>query len=580
MEQTNKKPILVIEEVTKQFPKMQKPALNSVSACVYPGEITGLIGPDGAGKTTLIRVIIGLLTQDRGKVIVYPGLRDTQYDSLQDTIAIQKITGYMPQKFGLYENLTVIENLHLYGELRDLKENERLEKFDHLLSLTELKQFETRMVKNLSGGMKQKLAIACATIGNPKLVLLDEPGVGVDPISRNAIWRLAESLVSKGAAVLWSTSYLDEAERCANVILLNEGVKVYAGPPAALFERVTDRVFDIRGLETINKRSLLINTLKKECVIDSVVQNDGVHLVLSKDATSDSINIGTLQKSKPRFEDAFMDILGGVQCRSSRLAEQLYKKSLDHKPIIEAKGLMKRFGDFIAVRDNTFTVHQGQIFGLLGPNGAGKSTTFKMMCGLLQPSQGEAYIKGISLKNFTSEARGQIGYMAQNFSLYGNLSVMQNLKLFSGLYGLQGKKQKAQIEMMVEIFGLSPYLDHNACEIPLGFKQRLALSCALMHEPDALFLDEPTSGVDPIARREFWLHINAMVEKGLTIMVTTHFIEEAEYCDRVSLIYGGKSIATGTPEELKKLASHKKDSLCTLEDAFIQLITDSQREAM
>jgi ABC-2 type transport system ATP-binding protein len=254
------------------------------------------------------------------------------------------------------------------------------------------------------------------------------------------------------------------------------------------------------------------------------------------------------------------------------------EKPQEDKPVIDVQGLTKRFGNFTAVHNNTFQIRRGEIFGLLGPNGAGKSTTFKMMCGLLQPTEGKAYVMGLDLKTATSQARSRIGYMAQKFSLYGNLNVVQNLQFFSGLYGLSGKMQKDKIDLMIEIFDFKTHLKVNAGTLPLGFKQRLALACAVMHQPDVLFLDEPTSGVDPITRREFWTHINAMVEKGVTVMVTTHFMDEAEYCDRIGLIYRGENIATGTPDDLKEQVQSDELKNPTLEDAFITLVKRSHIE--
>jgi ABC-2 type transport system ATP-binding protein len=250
----------------------------------------------------------------------------------------------------------------------------------------------------------------------------------------------------------------------------------------------------------------------------------------------------------------------------------------DGSTVIEATHLTKRFGDFTATDDVSFKVVRGEIFGLLGPNGAGKSTIFKMMCGLLQPTSGKALVTNIDLKTSASQARQHLGYMAQKFSLYGNLSVQQNLMFFSGAYGLDGKEQQQEVAGMVQIFHLEPYLKASADSLPLGFKQRLALACAMMHRPDILFLDEPTSGVDPVTRREFWTHINSVVEKGVTVMVTTHFMDEAEYCDRIGLVFRGKLIAANTPDELKKMVRTDKNSDPSMEDAFIELVTKDRHE--
>ena len=559
--------MVVIDKVTKHFKGMDKPALDAVSAQIFPGKMTGLVGPDGAGKTTLIRHIIGLMQADSGTITV------DQLNVNDDAETIHQISGYMPQKFGLYEDLTVIENLNLYADLRLISGASRKEKFDKLLAFTDLAAFQQRLAGKLSGGMKQKLGLACALVGDPKLLLLDEPSVGVDPISRRELWKLVQALVEQGMAVLWSTAYLDEAEKCDSVILLNEGKKLYDGAPQGLLESVQGRVFQVSDIPVADRRSSLIHLLQQPQVMDGIIQGSNLRIVLKPEAAKPQLSQGKWQPVNPCFEDAFINRLGGGPGGNSALAAQIEAKQDDGKPVIDAKGLTKKFGDFVAVKDNTFSIKRGEIFGLLGPNGAGKSTTFKMMCGLLQPTAGECFVTGLNLRYATSQARSRIGYMAQRFSLYGNLNVLQNLRFFAGLYGVTGKTQRERIEMMIDIFDFKSYLKMNAGDLPLGFKQRLSLACAVIHQPDILFLDEPTSGVDPITRREFWLHINAMVGKGVTVMVTTHFMDEAEYCDRIGLIYHGENIATGTPDELKQQAIRQAGLQSpTLEDAFIALV--------
>lgn len=569
--------MVVIDKVTKHFKGMDKPALDAVSAQIFPGKMTGLVGPDGAGKTTLIRHIIGLMQADGGTITV------DQLNVNDDAETIHQISGYMPQKFGLYEDLTVIENLNLYADLRLISGASRKEKFDKLLAFTDLAAFQQRLAGKLSGGMKQKLGLACALVGDPKLLLLDEPSVGVDPISRRELWKLVQALVEQGMAVLWSTAYLDEAEKCDSVILLNEGKKLYDGAPQGLLESVRGRVFQVSDIPVADRRSSLIHLLQQPQVMDGIIQGSNLRIVLKPEAAKPQLSQGKWQPVNPCFEDAFINRLGGGPGGNSALAAQIEAKQDDGKPVIDAKGLTKKFGDFVAVKDNTFSIKRGEIFGLLGPNGAGKSTTFKMMCGLLQPTAGECFVTGLNLRYATSQARSRIGYMAQRFSLYGNLDVLQNLRFFAGLYGVTGKVQRERIEMMIDIFDFKPYLKMNAGDLPLGFKQRLSLACAVIHQPDILFLDEPTSGVDPITRREFWLHINAMVGKGVTVMVTTHFMDEAEYCDRIGLIYHGENIATGTPDELKQQAVQLAGLQApTLEDAFIALVQakDQAKEAI
>jgi len=569
-------PLISIENLSKGFPGMEKLALDNISAYIYPGEMTGLVGPDGAGKTTLIRLITGLLHAKSGSITV------AGFDSKTQAENIHAMIGYMPQKFGLYEDLSVIENLNLYADLRELPDAERESKFKKLLDFTDLNRFTKRLAGKLSGGMKQKLGLACALIGDPKLLLMDEPSVGVDPISRRELWKMVKEMISDGMTVVWSTAYLDEAEKCDNVILLSEGNKLYNGTPSDLLKRVEGRTFQLWGIPDKEKRSVLMKTLCQDNVIDGVIQGKNIRIVLKdsglKSDTSIEQNNGDWHLVEPWFEDAFIDVLGGGPGGYSALAAQMKEKPINDKPVIEATSLTKCFGDFIAVKESSFSIKRGEIFGLLGPNGAGKSTTFKMLCGLLQPTEGKAFVTGLDLKTATSQARSRIGYMAQKFSLYGNLNILQNLQFFSGLYGISGKHQKNQIEMVIDVFDLKNHLMQNAGSLPLGYKQRLALACAVMHEPDVLFLDEPTSGVDPITRREFWLHINGMVDKGVTVMVTTHFMDEAEYCDRISLIYQGENIATGTPDDLKKLASNIKEKDLTLEDTFIELIQRSDIE--
>jgi len=567
-------PIVAVDNLSKTFDRINGPALNSISMKIFPGKMTGIVGPDGAGKTTLIRLLIGLLKSNEGTVLV------DGFNAQKEAERIHAITGYMPQKFGLYEDLSVIENLNLYADLRNLVGSKRAEKFEKLLHFTALKDFQSRLAGKLSGGMKQKLGLACALVGEPKLLLLDEPTVGVDPISRRELWEMVKQLISEGMGVVWSTSYLDEAEKCDEVVLINKGEILYSGSPVNLLKNIQGRTWQIRNVDTRERRAVLMEKLKDDEVIDGVIQGKNIRIVLGKGRQKPELKKGQWHEVNPCFEDAFIDMLGGGPGGESELAMSIPEKPQTEKAVIEAKSLTKKFGDFTAVNDNSFQIYRGEIFGLLGPNGAGKSTTFKMMCGLLQPTSGQALVMGFDLKKATSQARSRIGYMAQKFSLYGNLSVIENLKFFSGVYGLTGEIQDRQINLMIKMFDLKKYLNANAGTLPLGFKQRLALSCAVMHEPDVLFLDEPTSGVDPITRREFWTHMNGLVEKGITIMVTTHFMDEAEYCDRIGLIYRGVNIATGTPDDLKEQAkkiSAELDSP-TLEDAFIALVKNSHIE--
>ena len=572
------KPNILIDRLEKRFHGLTAPAVSALSTEIQCGMITGLVGPDGAGKTTFIRMLAGLLTPSSGHLSV-AGL-----DPTHEVTAIHHVVGYMPQKFGLYEDLTVLENLTLYADLRDVIGQERKTSFEQLLAFTDLARFTKRPAGKLSGGMKQKLGLACALLGQPQILLLDEPSVGVDPISRRELWRMVSTLAHKGMVVVWSTSYLDEAEQCHKVLLMNRGQVAYDGTPQHLAQRMLGRSVQIRGIQG-NRRRVLAYALRDKKVIDGVIQGRNIRLVLrTADKLPDLAALAAGQTAyiapvTPRLEDAFIDLLGGGPGGESILAdmmpEQMLPDQVSADAVIEATQLTRTFGDFVATDQVDFKVARGEVFGLLGPNGAGKSTTFKMMCGLLAPSSGTAKVMGIDLKHSASIARQRIGYMAQKFSLYGKLSVTENLYFFSGVYGLRGKKQKHKINEMVQAFALTPYLKMVTNDLPLGFKQRLALACALMHEPALLFLDEPTSGVDPVTRREFWTHINRLVEKGVTVMVTTHFMDEAEYCDRIGLVYRGRLIATGPPDELKSSVTSETLPDPTMEDAFIQLIAAS-----
>ena len=536
-------------------------AINDISVSLEEGKIIGLVGPDGAGKTTFIRLLLGLLLPTSGSIKVLGLNPATDVDELH------KYIGYMPQKFGLYEDLSVIENLNLYADLKNISREEKDATFKMLLDFTGLQPFQTRLAGNLSGGMKQKLGLACALLGKPKFLLLDEPGVGVDPISRRELMKMVRNLAQNNMTILWSTSYLDEAEGFDEVMLFNEGKMIYNGIPSMLTQTMEGNVFLARK-DDMKNRALLRTLLKSgKKIVDAVIEGDAVRLVVKDDAVKKEFQ-DFITPVKPKFEDAVIDVLGGAPLGESLVAKNIEVKS-NAEYMIEADNLTKVYGgNFYAADKISFKVKKGEIFGLLGPNGAGKSTTFKMMCGLSKPTFGHAYIEEIDMTKNASLAHSHLGYMAQKFSLFSTLTVQANLNFFAGIYGLKGEVKKERIQQMVDIFDLQPYLNKWAGTLPLGFKQRLALSCAIMHNPSILFLDEPTSGVDPLTRREFWKHINSMVEKGVTVMVTTHFMDEAEYCDRIALIYHGHAIKIGTPNEIKQRGE-------TMEDAFIRIIQEA-----
>lgn len=559
--------ILKVKNLIKSFSKQK--ALDNLSFEIKPNKITGIVGPDGAGKTTLLRILSGLLNFEASQMEVLNLNLSSNIQIIQEQI------GYMPQKFGLYEDLTVEENLKLFANLQSIPQDIYQNRIDELLRFTSLYDFKDFLAKNLSGGMKQKLGLASALIKKPKLLLLDEPGVGVDPISRKELWSMVENLTKENITVLWSTAYLDEAELCDEVMLLNEGKILFFGNPDILKNSMKDRVFSVVG-DIEDKRETLRLALGYGFINDALILGNSVKLI-----TDETKQLPILEDIKakncfykeaiPTFEDGFMDILKAKFNGVSKLAEQMKFIKDSDENVIEVKNLTKKFGNFIATDNVSFDIKKGQIFGLLGPNGAGKSTTFKMLCGLLKPSSGEAKVLGYNFMNSSIQARWKIGYMSQKFSLYADISVLENLKFYAGIYGLQKDKKKEKITNMLEIFDLEKFKNTQAKDLPLGYKQRLSLACAIMHDPAVLFLDEPTSGVDPITRREFWNHIYAMVQKGMTIMVTTHFMQEAEYCDEIALIYKGKAIAISTPHELILQIS----PTATMQEAFIELIKRS-----
>lgn len=573
-------------------------ALDGVNAVIPAGRITGLVGPDAAGKTTLMRIMAGLMPPTEGQASLF-GYSPTELMRSQPNSI-----GYMPQRFGLYEDISVMANMRLHASLRGLEGAERDRVFEKLLGFTSLAPFTDRLAGRLSGGMKQKLGIACALLGSPRLLLLDEPGVGVDPQSRRELWRMVQDLSHDGMTVVWSTAYLDEAERCPGVIMLDSGRVLFEGPPQELTARAEGRVYLLRADAGTHKRELALWTMRPG-IEDALIQGSRIRLVLAADAP-ESLRREVLEKGgepvPPRLEDAYMSAVGGINqspspygklhvghhggAAASAIVSDAPQTAVpasaspatDSGPVysISARNLTKQFGAFVAARDISFDVRPGEIFGLLGPNGAGKSTTFRMLCGLSRPTAGSCAVDGVDLLRAGSEARSRLGYMPQKFSLYPDIPVRENITIFAELYGLSKERRDVLLPGLAEALELQPYLRSRTGSLPLGQKQRLALLCATLHEPPVLFLDEPTSGVDARTRRDFWKHISAMTTAGAAVLVTTHFMEEAEYCDRIALIYRGAMISMGTPDELKASCTEVEDP--TLEEAFIASIEKYDRE--
>ena len=581
-------------------------ALDGIDAAIQPGIITGLVGPDGAGKTTLLRLIAGLLLPTGGTVSVLG------HDMATDAAAVHPSIGYMPQVFGLYEDLSVAENLDLFADLHAMPRDLRTARIARLLQFTGLAPFTTRLAGKLSGGMKQKLGLACALLSRPRLLLLDEPSVGVDPLSRRELWAIVTAMLeegrAEGMAVIWATAYLDEAARCGRILLLHQGKLLADAPPDEFLAPLRGRVFRL-AVPAGGRRAVARRAAHDPGVLDALVAGDTLRIVLREGATlpsPEALGGTALEPLPPRFEDGFIARLakdcpppleglgreadqgwgeGSVQPPATAVrtppphlgplrgpSPQGEGENVAAAAAIEVHDLVRRFGAFVAVDHVSFAVQRGEIFGLLGPNGAGKSTIFRMLCGLLPLSGGSARVAGRDMLHAPAAARSRVGYMAQRFSLYTELSVRENLRFFARVYGLGRAAQARAIASALDRFDLGVVANTVSRDLPLGLKQRLALAASLLHAPDILFLDEPTSGVDPLTRREFWNRIGVLADDGVTIMVTSHFMDEAEYCDRLGIVSQGRLAAVGTPGELRAGVQSPALPDPTLEDAFIALV--------
>jgi ABC-2 type transport system ATP-binding protein len=451
--------------------------------------------------------------------------------------------------------------------------------------------------------MKQKLGLACTLVRSPELLLLDEPTVGVDPLSRRELWEIILQLVKEqGLTVLVSTSYLDEAERCDHVVVLHQGKVLAQGEPEDVGRLADGRAYVATPPQGQKASTFQARLLDRPGVLDAVPEGGRVRVV--KDADADGLLPEmALEPVRSRFEDGFMVLLqqargketdektdketARIDKETRRVGDQEtrlpvslspgLKLSLSaQEPVVQVRDLVRRFGSFVAVDHINFDVQRGEIFGLLGPNGAGKTTTFRMLCGLLPATGGTLRVAGVDLRRARASARQRIGYVAQKFSLYGQLSVTENLEFFASAYNLRGARKRDRIEWALKNFALAPLAGLPSGNLPGGFKQRLAMAAALLHEPEILFLDEPTSGADPLARREFWRRITALSEQGVTAVVTTHFMEEAEYCDRIAIMDAGRILAQGTPAEIRGRARFEEKQAATMEDAFIAIVEEAR----
>ena len=555
--------VIRVADLHKHYARGKVQAVRGVSFDVHRGRVLGLIGPDGAGKTSIIQILAGVLSADAGSATI------AGIDVLHKPEQVKPLIGYMPQGLGLnlYDTLSVAENIEFFRALRLVPDAAYRENRARLLAMTRLAPFLDRPAGKLSGGMRQKLALICTLIHLPDILLLDEPTTGVDPLSRRDFWTIIHDLVTRrGVTVLLSTAYMDEAERCHHVLLMHQGEVIAAGAPDTLAASVSGRLVTIGGAPPQNLARAATNWPEAESI---ALYGAEIHVLLRDPAMDIGARLASAGYTSARvqdipatLEDLFVHRLverqPAVSADSARLTAPTGSRNTDGAAPVHTTQLTRRFDRFVAVDHVDIAVQPGEIFGLLGPNGAGKTTLIKMLCGLLPPSDGHAQVAGLDLGDTVARRalRNRIGYMSQRFSLYRDLSVSANLELYAGLYSLPRAQRRARIQTLLAELRLADYAERRTQALPLGLRQRLALAAALLHEPHLLFLDEPTSGVDPVARRQFWDIVHALArEQGITVLVSTHYMDEAEHCDRLALMHQGRLAAMGSPAELKDRAA-------------------------
>ena len=550
--------VLAVRGLCRSYRRGRIRAVRDVSFEVPRGEVVGLIGPDGAGKTSVLQVLAGVLRADSGEISV------AGVDVRRDPEAVKEAIGYMPQGLGqnLYDSLTVRENIEFFRDLRRVPADRYHDNRERLLRMTRLERFLDRPAGQLSGGMRQKLALICTLIHLPDVLLLDEPTTGVDPISRRDFWSIIHTLVvSRGVTVLMTTAYMDEAERCHRVSLMHEGAVIAAGRPEELIAGLAGRVWSIRSPHPDD----VVLVLTKGERSQAVAIAGGEVRMLSRTPGGDpagelgAAGLGglTVEAVRPSFEDVFVEHLTREPRAPSEAARGLLgtPRPAPTGSAVVADRLTCRFGAFTAVDEVSLTVEAGEILGLLGPNGAGKTTLIRMLCGLQAPAGGAATVAGLDVRRAGPTLRGHIGYMAQRFSLYRDQTVLENLRLSAGLYGIPRAQRADRIDALLASLGLEGLADRQPRALPLGLRQRLALASAMLHEPRVLFLDEPTAGVDPLARRQFWDLVHLLAHRdGVAVLVSTHYMDEATHCDRLGFMHDGRLVGLGTPSELTERA--------------------------
>jgi ABC-2 type transport system ATP-binding protein len=544
-------PAVRVENLWKKYGDLE--AVRGVSLEVQQGEIFGLIGPDGAGKTTTFQILGGVMPAASGIAEIYG----------QPSREARSLVGYLTQAFSLYPDLSVAENIRYVGDLRHVPPEEIKKRGQQYLRMFDMDRFVDRLAGRLSGGMKQKLSLACALVAQPLVLLLDEPTTGVDPVSRREFWDTLAHLAAEGLTIVVATPYLDEAERCHRVALMHLGQIHETGTPAELRSRLGMKRLEVRTENLGAAEEKLSPDIHPQPDIADV-QRFGDRLdVMVRDVEKGrgaveqqlrGIHVESIRVGDPTLENTFVATLRslGQEMHAPPYPGLHPHRDLRGQVAIDANHLTKRFGDFTAVKDINIRVGYGEIYGLLGANGAGKTTAIKMLCGLLEPTHGEMTLAGESGSLRSQAVRENIGYMSQKFSLYDDLTIDENLDFFGGVYGVPEQELVEKKKWVMAFSGLEGKEKTLTGSLPGGWKQRVAFGAAILHEPSVLFLDEPTSGVDPLARRAFWRMINKLADLGTAVLVTTHYLEEAEQCNRLGFMVAGELVAEGTPSGVKQ----------------------------
>ncbi len=554
--------VVLVRALRKHY-KNGAEALKEIDLEIEKGELFGLVGPDGAGKTTALKILAGVMQQTSG---------DAKIGGKSASDA-RKLIGYVPQNCALYPELSVEENLRYQAGLHGVEAKEFAAFRDKYLTAMGLKTFSDRAAGHLSGGMKQKLALCCALVSRPQLVLLDEPTTGLDPIARRELWQTLATLSGEGVTAIIATPFLDEAERCSRIALMFDGQIQKIGSPQELSAALNMERLDfvINSKERLNEVPQLLSEVAKNNILDLYPYGDRLEVLSRNPVLAErdirhtfeghGVELSQAHSRTPSLENVFVMSLRdlGQKEPSSvafpRIREQSGAGLASSELALDAQRLYKNFGSFTAVDDVSVSIRFGEIFGLLGANGAGKTTTIKMLCGLMRSDSGTVSLLGESTDLRSADLRSKIGYMSQKFTLYDNLTVKENLEFYAAIYQIPVRERKRQVDWVVGVCQLKEILNSVVKKLPLGWKQRIAFGAAVMHDPSLIFLDEPTAGVDPLARRQLWNLVREFASNGAAILVTTHYLDEAEFCNKLAFMASGKVVINGTPQEIKSQSS-------------------------